>query len=93
MFVPFFRKNAYTVSRCSLVHKWERVFFLLVIDKTHKLHNHRSFVQNFHTTKGTPEGMTGHGWIGITLLSKKKTVVNALLLTFRPFLELLYVLL
>ena len=37
--------------------------------------------------------MTGHGWIGITLLSKKKTVVNALLLTFRPFLELLYVLL
>ena len=37
--------------------------------------------------------MTGHGWIGITLLSEKKTVVNALLLTFRPFLELLYVLL
>lgn len=89
MFVPFFRKKAYTVSRCSFVHKWDRQFFLRVSTKTRKLHNHGSFVQNFHSTKGAPEGVVRYGWIGVALLSQKKAVVNTLLLSFRPFLKLL----
>ena len=93
LFVPFFRKKAYTVSRCSFVHKWDRQFFLRFIAEARKLHNHGSFVQYFHSTEGAPEGVLRYGWIGISFLGKKKAVVHALLLPFGPFLELLDVLL
>ena len=81
LFVPLFRKKAYTLSRCSFVHKCDRQFALYGKGRESKVHNHRRFVQYFNAAKRTPKGVLRYGWICVSILREKKTVVNALLLS------------
>lgn len=58
-----------------------------------KVHNHWRFVQYFDAAKRAPKGVLRYGRICVPILREKEAVVNALLLSLRPLVELLYMLL